>query len=139
MWSLKNFLSSRCFTSASCCKDCFPDPRSIEAPMEGKQRILRYVKVFVVMFYCLALNGFMAYTKHYGVSSMSYGIIIISLISLVYFIHLYFHERVDVEAGKLRTVRSFFYALAILYIMIMFLCFASFLLLTERDKNSLDV
>ena len=70
---------------------------------------------------------------------MSYGVIIISLISLVYFIHLYFHERVDVETGKLRTVRSFFYALAILYIMIMFLCFASFLLLTEKDKNSLDV
>ena len=70
---------------------------------------------------------------------MSYGVIIISLISLVYFIHLYFHERVDVETGKLRTVRSFFYALAILYIMIMFLCFSSFLLLTEKDKNSLDV
>jgi magnesium-transporting ATPase (P-type) len=107
--------------------------------MEGKQRILRYVKAFVLIFYCLALNGFMAYIKHYGVNSVSYGVAIISLISLVYFIHLYFCERVDVETGKVRTVRSFFYALAILYIMIMLLCFTSFLLLTERDKNSLDV
>jgi magnesium-transporting ATPase (P-type) len=139
MWNLKGFLNSRCFTSASSCKDCFPDPRTIEAQIEGKQRILRFVKAFVLIFYCLALNGFMAYMKHYGVNSVSYGIVIISLISLVYFIHLYFCERVDVETGKLRTVRSFFYALAILYIMIMFLCFTSFLLLTERDKNSLEV
>ena len=139
MWSLKGFLVSRCFNSASSCKDCFLDPRTIEAQMEGKQRILRYVKAFVLIFYCLALNGFMAYIKHYGVNSVSYGVAIISLISLVYFIHLYFCERVDVETGKVRTVRSFFYALAILYIMIMLLCFTSFLLLTEKDKNSLDV
>jgi magnesium-transporting ATPase (P-type) len=139
MWSLKGFFSSRCFTSANGCKDYFPDPRSIESPMEGKQRILRYVKIFVLILYCMALNAFMAYMKHYGVNSMAYGIIIISLLSLVYFIHLFFQERVDVETGKLRTVRSFFYALAILYIMIMFLCFTSFLLLTEKDKNSLDV
>lgn len=137
MWSLKGFVSSRCFSTASGCKDCFPDPRTIEAQMEGKQRIVRVVKAFVLIFYCLALNGFMAYMKHYGVNSVSYVIMAISLTSLVYFIHLYFCEKVDVETGKLRTVRSFFYALAILYIMIMLLCFTGFLLLTERDTNSL--
>ena len=139
MWSFKAFLVSRCFSSANSCKDCFPDPRTIEGQIEDKQRIFRVVKAFVLIFYCLALNVFMAYTKHYGINSVSYGVVIISLLSLVYFVHLYFCERVDVDTGKFRTVRSFFYALAILYIMIMLLCFASFLLLTESDKNSLNV
>lgn len=140
MWSLKGFFTSRCFSSASNCKDCFPDARLVEASVqiEGKQRILRIVKAFVLICYCLALNGFMAYMKRYGVSSVSYGIIIISLVSLVYFLHLYFCEKVDVDTGKLRTIRSFFYAFAILYIMIMLMCFGSLLLESKNDKILLN-
>ena len=138
MWSLKGFFSSRCFTSAAACKDCFPDARLVEASVqiEGKQRIVKVVKAFVLICFCLALNGLMAYTKRYGVNSFSYGIVIITLVSLGYFLHLYFCEKVDVDSGKLRTIRSFFYALAILYIMIMLMCFGSFLLENERDRNS---
>lgn len=139
MWSIKGLFQSRCFKPASACKDYFPDPRTLEAQIESKQKILRVVKAFVLIAYCLVLNGFMAYMKYYGVNSVSYGIAIISIISLVCLVHLYFCERVDVDTGKLRTVRSVFYALAILYIMIMLLCFASFLLLTEADKKSLEV
>lgn len=128
MWSWKSIFGGRCFSSNY--KDCFPDPRMVETSVqiEGKQRIVRVVKAFVLICYCLALNGFMAYVMRVGLDSLFYTVAVVLLVSLVYFVHLYMCEKVDVDGGKMRTIRSLLYAFSIIYIMVMLMCLCSLLL-----------
>lgn len=137
MWSWKNLFGSRCFSSPGY-KDCFTDTRlpvdSSSIQIDGKQKIFRVVKTFVLVCYCLALNVFMAYVMRIGANSLSYGVVTVLLVSFVYFIHLYKCEKVDVDNGNMRTIRSFFYVLSIFYIMVMLMCFCSLLISSERKS-----
>lgn len=133
MWNWKSLLGSRCFSWSY--KDCFSDSRLVESSsvqIDGKQKIFRVVKAFVLVCYCLAVNGLMAYTMRVGANSLAYGLAVFLLVSFVYFVHLYKCEKVDMDSGKLQTIRSFFYALSMIYIMIMLMCFCSLLISSER-------
>lgn len=135
MWSLKTLFENRCFSSSY--KDHLSDSRSVESatPIDGKERIYSVVKAFVLICYCLALNCFMAYVMRFGVNHSSYGVAAFLLVSLVYFLYLYKCEKVEVDSGKLQTVRSFFYAFSVIYIMVMLMCVSSLLLINEKSPN----
>lgn len=138
MWNWKNLLGSRCFSWGY--KDCFSDTRLVESstvPIDGKQKIFRVVKAFVLVSYCLAVNGLMAYIMRVGANSLAYGLAVFLLVSLVYFVHLYKCEKVDVDSGKLQIIRSFFYAFSMIYIMIMLMCFCS-LLISSAERKTLQ-
>lgn len=139
MWSLKGFPLTKCLAFASGCKERFSEAKNTDERIERRQRIVQTAKAIILICYCLALNIFLGYIKHYGLNSFSHGLLVISLLSLIYILHLLLSEKVDVDSGKMRTVRAFFYTIAILYMLIMFMCFASFLVLTEKDKNCVDI